>query len=166
MRFFDKCKSLDDLRRAYKDALKKYHPDNGGDVEICQAVNAEYAEAFERLKNSRVRFDDSDMEAKESKKWDMEADEKIREQIFNFIHFEGIEIEIIGSWIWIDGLTFPFRDALKNAGFQWSRNRKKWHWSSDPAAHKRYYKNKLSFDEIKSKYGYSSVEIEKVLRLA
>ena len=166
MKFFEKCKNLDELRQAYKEALKKHHPDNGGSEEMCKALNVEYKEAFDRLKNSRAKCEDPEQEKKESKKWSEEADEAIRNQIFNFVHCEGLNIEIIGCWVWIDGTTFPHRDKLKEHGFTWSRNRKKWHWTSEPATEFRRYKNKLGFDEIRSKYGSASVDTEKQILLA
>ena len=166
-RFFDNCKTLDELRKTYKELLQKYHPDNGGDLEICKMVNVEYKKAFDHLKNSRVHFTDAEQEAKEQKKWSEEADERIREMIMKFINFEGMNIEIIGCWIWVDGLTFPFKDALKEAGFKWSRSRQKWHWTSEPATEHRYYKGgKMKFDEIRNKYGSANVETEKQLKLA
>lgn len=166
MTFFKYCKTLDELRKAYKEALQKHHPDNGGDAEICKQVNVEYKKVFDRLKSDRPHYEDETQEAKESRKWDADADEKIREMIHRFIHFEGMNIEIIGCWIWIDGGTFPYKDELKQAGFQWSRNRKKWHWTSEPATARRYYKGKLNFEEIRSKYGSAAVEPEKQKKLA
>lgn len=40
--YFRDFNTLEELRKQYKELLKKYHPDNGGDVAIMQEVNAEY----------------------------------------------------------------------------------------------------------------------------
>jgi len=40
--YFKDINTLEELRKQYKELLKKYHPDNDGDVAIVQEVNAEY----------------------------------------------------------------------------------------------------------------------------
>lgn len=160
--YFSKCNNLEELRTEYKTLLKKYHPDNGGDAETCKAINVEYKKAFERLKNNAG----VEEETADKKKWNEEADEKIREQIFNFIHFESLNIEIIGCWIWIDGDTFQYREELKSYGFKWSKNRKKWHWTSEEATEHCYFKGKKSFEQLRSKYGSTRVQQEEAAKLA
>lgn len=50
--YFMNCKNLDELKKAYKAAAMKYHPDMGGDTATMQAINAEYEARFEVLKRS------------------------------------------------------------------------------------------------------------------
>ena len=41
--YFKNPKTLEDLRKQYRDLLKQYHPDNpAGSTEACQEINAEY----------------------------------------------------------------------------------------------------------------------------
>lgn len=43
MYFTDGIKTLDELRKQYRDLLKMYHPDNaGGSTEATQEINSEY----------------------------------------------------------------------------------------------------------------------------
>ena len=51
--YFMNCKNLDELKKAYKAAAMKYHPDMGGDTATMQAINAEYEARFEVLKRSQ-----------------------------------------------------------------------------------------------------------------
>ena len=51
--YFINCKTLDELKKAYKAAAMKYHPDMGGDTATMQAINAEYEARFEVLKRSQ-----------------------------------------------------------------------------------------------------------------
>lgn len=45
--YFTGIKTVEELRRKYRELLKKYHPDNDGvSVEITQAINAEYDALF------------------------------------------------------------------------------------------------------------------------
>ena len=51
--YFVNCKNLDELKKAYKAAAMKNHPDKGGDTATMQAINAEYSARFEVLKRSQ-----------------------------------------------------------------------------------------------------------------
>lgn len=51
-KYFDKVSTLEELRKQYKNLLKKYHPDNaGGSTEATQEINAEYDDLFRALKD-------------------------------------------------------------------------------------------------------------------
>lgn len=122
IRFFKDVKTVAELRKAYINLLKVNHPDNGGDVEICKAINAEYDYLIGRLpKDTTGKTAQSTAEARK----DFQIDKEIREIINQIIRFDGINIEVVGSWIWIDGNSYPYKEELKGFGFQWSRARKK-----------------------------------------
>lgn len=53
MKHFKNVKSFDDLKKQFKELLKKYHPDNGGDVEIMKEVNVEFDSLFPIWKNRK-----------------------------------------------------------------------------------------------------------------
>lgn len=38
-----------------------------------------------------------------------------------------IEIELVGSWIWVSGNTYPVKEQLKEAGIFWAGKKKKWY---------------------------------------
>ncbi len=52
-KYFKNIKSFDDLKKQFKDLLKKHHPDNGGDAEIMKVVNVEYDSLFLIWKNRK-----------------------------------------------------------------------------------------------------------------
>jgi hypothetical protein len=68
----------------------------------------------------------------------------------------GIEIELIGSWIWITGNTFPVRGMLKNEGYKFSHSKAVWYW------HKGEYFKKsgklMSMDDMRDAWGSEKVE--------
>lgn len=152
--YFNNVKTLEELRTLYRDFLKTVHPDNGGSVEACQELNAQYDATFERLKNSAPVMDGG----KEQVKWDATEDAALRDALSKIIHIKDINIEIVGCWIWVDGITYPAKDDLKCAGFKWSKARKKWHFA--PYEHKYYKGGKKSFDDLRRTYGSSTVETE------
>lgn len=50
MKWFKNVSNIEELRKEYRQLLKKYHPDNdGGNVEITQGINTEYDALFARL---------------------------------------------------------------------------------------------------------------------
>ena len=49
-RYFNNVETLVQLRKQYKELLKRYHPDNGGSEEITKAINTEYDQLFKVLK--------------------------------------------------------------------------------------------------------------------
>lgn len=52
-KYFKDINTLEELRKQYRDLLKKYHPDNkGGNTKITQEINAEYDRLFKVLKNT------------------------------------------------------------------------------------------------------------------
>ena len=61
--YFKNVQTLDELRKQYKDLLKKYHPDNGGSEDITKAINVEYEKLFKILKDNHSRQDTADNNA-------------------------------------------------------------------------------------------------------
>lgn len=52
MNYFNNVKTLEELRKQYKELLKKYHPDNpNGSTEATKEINVEYEKLFKVLKN-------------------------------------------------------------------------------------------------------------------
>lgn len=153
-KYFAGVKTLEELRSVYRDLLKANHPDNGGSTEKMQDINAAYKNAFDLLK-SGAKLDDE----KEKIRWSEAEDAAIREALYKVVHLDGLNIEIVGCWIWIDGNTYAARDTLKEAGYTWSRARRKWHFA--PYEKKFYRGSKKSFDQIRRKYGSQEVENEK-----
>lgn len=134
------------------------HPDNGGDVVTCQEITAEYKKLFDMFKAGQTP------EEEKKNTFDYKADEALRNVINNIVSFDGVNIEVVGSWIWVDGNTFPYKEELKKLGFKWSKNRKKWHFSTEPSG--KWYKKKMSFEDIQKKYGSEKVKTSNVSKIA
>ena len=50
MTYFRNVETLEELRKQYKELLKKFHPDNvNGSTEATQEINAEYDRLFKTL---------------------------------------------------------------------------------------------------------------------
>ena len=104
-RYFSNVNTLEELRKQYRDLLKKYHPDNAnGSTEATQEINAEYDRLFKMLKDrheskSADGSQSSDKSDYNNMKYDFSEDAKLREILQKIINFDGINIEIVGCWI-------------------------------------------------------------------
>lgn len=169
MKYFSNVITLEDLRKQYKELLKKFHPDNPqGSTEATQAINAEYDNLFKVLKaRHEHKASDSD-KAKTSKsyedmKYDFSEDEKLRKILQNIITYAGINIEIIGCWIWVDGNTLAYKDNLKALGFKWAREKKKWYFHTE--AFRKKSRKKLDINDIRNYYGSTEVQTDELRQI-
>lgn len=163
-KYFKNVGTIEELRRQYKELLKCYHPDNGGNEEIMKAINVEYEQLFKTLKN-RHESKASSTESKQKESfYNFEEDEKLREILNKVINFEGITITIAGSWIWISGNTSQYKKDLKTFGFKWASQKKMWYWHSEEYIKKS--RKTLSFNDIRDYYGSTEVKTESKLKLA
>jgi len=171
--YFKNVQTLDELRKQYKDLLKKYHPDNGGSEETTKAINVEYEKLFKILKNNHSRQDTTEGNAGsnhssynnsyDNMKYDFTEDELLREMLQKVIYLSDITIEIIGAWLWISGNTYQYRKELKELGFKFASQKKCWFWHSDAFRKKSH--RRLSMDDIRGYYGSTEVESNGRIRL-
>ena len=168
MGYFNNVKTLEELRKQYKELLKKYHPDNpNGSTEATKEINVEYEKLFKVLKNRHEnrakQTSDTDKKSYDNMKYDFSEDEKLREVLQSIITLQNINIEIVGCWIWVDDNTYEHKDTLKALGFKWAREKKKWYFHTE-SFRKRSHK-KLSMDDIRNYYGSTEVQTEEVKRI-
>lgn len=158
-KYFDNISTLEELRMQYKELLKLHHPDNGGILEIMQEINAEYDRMFKILKNQHENNFYSNRASTNTEynnmKYDFAEDEKLREMLNKIIHFDGIDIELVGAWIWVSGNTYACKKQLKELGFKWASQKKMWYWHSEVFQKKS--RKTLSMDDIRNYYGSTRV---------
>lgn len=150
MKYFENCATLDDLKKAYRSAAMKHHPDVGGDPETMKQINNDYAARFEILKSRHNETSDEYHKTTET------ADE-FRDIVATLLRLDDLEIELCGSWLWIGGNTIEHKDTLKAAGCRWSSNKKLWYWHH-PEEGVKWRKRKTSMQEIRTKYGSETIQ--------
>jgi len=163
MKYFKNVGTLEELRRQYKVLIRKYHPDNvNGSTEATQDINAEYDRLFKILKDRHESKSDktADSTANEETEYsknmyDWENDKALREVLQKIINFDGIEIEIVGAWIWVSGNTYAYKKELKEVGFKWASQKKMWYWKSE--TYQKKSRKSLSMEDIRSYYGSTKV---------
>ena len=162
MNYFNNVRTREELRRQYKELLKKHHLDNPqGSTAATQEINAEYDRLFRLLKDKHENNSDNitHKESEYSKNmYDWENDRSLREVLQKIINFDGIEIEIVGAWIWLSGNTYNYKKELKELGFKWASQKKQWYFHTD-IFRKKSHKS-LSMDDIRSYYGSTKVQTD------
>lgn len=156
MKWFKDINSLGELRKRYRKLVIQYHPDNNKNTEeTIKEINSEYDTLFRRLKDDFEHGEAYDKATDRQKQtYDWQKDQKIRDMILQLAKFEGITVEIAGTWIWVSD-CYPYRKELKGLGFHWAREKKRWYIHFDD--HYRFGSRPASMDYIRNKYG--SVEI-------
>ena len=142
-KYFEHLNTLAAIKAEYKRLVKINHPDVGGDNATMQEINRQYTEAVEWITKHGEGRDRQDAAA--------EVPRDYINAVAAVVNLRGLEVELVGSWIWVTGETRLHKDALKAAGYRWASKKVAWYWRPEYAAcHKG---SKMSLDEIKDKYG-------------
>ena len=144
---FQDIEGINEAKKIYKTLAKKLHPDIGGSEEDFKILN----EIYNNLIEHKIYFSNSS-------KFDIEL-EKI---ISLILHFENINIELVGSWIWVSGDTKEIKEKLKEIGFKWASKKKMWYYGEMKAKNP----NPKSMEEIKSKYGSETLKSNEKKKIA
>ena len=155
MKWFDDCRTLEEVKAKYKQLAKQYHPDLGGDTATMQQINRAYTEATARAaKGANLSEEETESEILSS--------EAYRQAIEQIIYLDGITIELVFKWIWVTGNTYPVRATLKTAGFLFASKKQAWYFRT--AEYKVNKSSGKSLDEIRNKYGSEVLNEDKPKR--
>lgn len=154
--YFTGCFKVEHLKREYKRLAMLHHPDRGGDLRVMQAVNAEYHEKLKGYDGSESTGEDGKAH-KYSYRYEREQSlvDKISELIA--LRMVGVNIDLIGTWIWVTGETKPQKDKLKAIGMKWHSKRLCWFYQNDGYRHR--YSNS-SLNSLAAKYGCESFKAD------
>jgi DnaJ-class molecular chaperone len=145
MKYFENINNLEDLKKAFLRLCKELHPDNGGDIEKFKEMKQEYESLVKHLKVFGSA-ENMDQENKENE-FDFSAFSEVLEKISGL----DIDIELIGSWLWVTGNTRENKDLLKSLNFKWASKKKAWYIHFMPYV-KRSRKT-ISLDRARYLYG-------------
>lgn len=146
---------MEDIKKSYLKLAKANHPDMGGKLEDMQSINAEFD--FLKLHNFNVkRSNTGDVYTDEREERADNVTDNFKEIVEVLINLDGILIEVVGSWMWVTGDTFPHKDAIKSAGGRWQRKKRAWYFA--PEGFKpRHRATNESLDEVKARYGSATI---------
>lgn len=148
MKWFAGVTTVEQLRKKYRELLRKHHPDNGGSVSDMQEINAQYDALFSVLSHeNKLGGEDSTDEEK--------AENEAFKAVMSRIAHINADIEICGCWIWVEKGSYENRELLKSVGFRFASRKKAWYWHYGEW-HRRG-KREITLDEIRLKYGSEKV---------
>ncbi|PDY47456.1 molecular chaperone DnaJ [Bacillus pseudomycoides] len=142
MKFFQSVTTLEELKKQYKKLAKKYHPDLGGKHEDFIELKKEYDRLFEQLHSKAGEQNNG-------------AYQKIIDELIKY----DLEIEIIGTWIWVTGNTYSLKIKLKELGLKWASKKKAWFWYE--GEYKKFHKKDFTLDEIRSMHEVTRIKKNK-----
>ena len=151
--YFSNCKTIEEAKRLYHKLAMENHPDLGGKLETMQAINNEYDIVAERLKNIHENASGEQYTTEQNSN-EIPAD--FRDLINKLIHLDGINIELVGRWIWLTGNTYFHKDTIKSLGFKYASAKKAWYWHSEQDSTTN--RKRMSLEQIKEKYGCQSFQ--------
>lgn len=157
-RYFEGIKTVEDLKQKYKELVKKLHPDLSKKDTTKEFVEMkkQYEEKFEKVKNTFINSQGEYYE-----KENTETPEEFTEIIEKLIKIDGINIEIIGSWIWITGNTKEQKDYLKELGFRFSGNKQAWYYHT--GSYRKRSKKKHTLSEIREMFDNTKIKEQRKL---
>lgn len=118
MKWFASINTINDLRNRYKQLLIQYHPDNNPGTDTTatmQEINTQYDELLKCFTSNQTFYPQNDNSKETELKNILNEVIKIKADIL---------IELIGTWIWVSGNTFPIRKQLSELGFEWASKKK------------------------------------------
>lgn len=147
-RWFEDVTDIETLRKRYREFLKLYHPDNGGNEEVMKEINSAYEAVFAQMSR------ENKADGKSTTYEDKAEDKALREVLQKIIHINA-DIEIVGNWLWVEKGSYEYRQLLKEAGFHYASRKRAWYWHYGEW-HRRS-KREITLDEIRMKYGSEKV---------
>jgi len=140
---------LDSLKQEYRKLALIYHPDKGGTTAQFQELQNEYDKLRDKILSGSTL-------SEEEKENEIVIDEAIRNAINAVINLEGINIQLIGKWVWCSGLTYPVRTVFSSAGFKPIKKDNIFYWVYKGVESKS--RGGTDFNDIVKKYGSTPIK--------
>lgn len=140
-----KAKTVEELKKIYRKMALVYHPDKGGSDKEMAELNNLYEKLFDQLKEGNTK----------------ETNRQFVDIIDKLMKFDGLEIDIVGTWVWVYGNTHACKEELKEMGFRWASKKKKWYLGEFT----KKKRSSMTYKQIVDKYGVEKHETKKVKKL-
>jgi hypothetical protein len=144
--FYYGCTSAAEVQLRFEELSKIY----GNQEEVMLVLRNEYSTLMNVLMPSKPA---------EAEKEEKVTVSDIINSLQAKINPEGLHLEICGSWLWITGKTYLVKDALKELGFRYSKNKLSWYWRSED--NRSGNQEPVPFEMIKEKYGAKEIALSK-----
>lgn len=158
--YFNECATLEEAKQLYKKLARENHPDMGGDLRTMQEINAAYSDFLQNFaKREAYSRQEQAHTANRKSAADFHDMDEIGEQLRTMINFalnlEGVEVELMGLWVWLTGNTKAHKDAFKAWNetsplkWRWMHKKQAWVFAGVPS----FNRQEKTLDQIRSTYG-------------
>jgi len=149
--YFDGLKTVQEVKAEYRRLAMKNHPDLGGDVTVMQVINAAYESALKACDGQATVGEDG---IERVYKYNPQVEQEIVTKLSELLamRMEGVDILLIGTWLWVLGNTKPHKEELKKLECQWHSKRGAWYFRT--AENRVWRKYEGSLQDIARNYGY------------
>ena len=147
--FFSGLNTINEIKSEYRRLAKINHPDRGGDTETMQKINAAYHAALETL-DGRVSVGTDGK--RHTYRYNHDVEQEVMDKVLELLslNLPNVQIEVIGTWVWVNGDTRPVKEQLKSLGLRWHGKRQMWYWRRFTY---RRRMSKMSTDDLRKMYG-------------
>lgn len=140
---------IEEAKRQYNRLAFQYHPDRGGDEDAMKQINVEWDYLCAHNYNIHESASGS-VYTDEQQDVPDEVTQRFKKIINALLELDGVGIEICGSFIWLSGETYQWKELLKGLGFKWARKKRRW-YLAPTQKHKR--NNDWSMERIRARHG-------------
>lgn len=158
MKWFTNVRTVEELRKQYRQLMKKHHPDVGGNTEDAKEINNEYDTLFAALSRQEAQERPQGKREKDTTE-DKAAEDKAIRAVLDALAGIDADVEIIGSWVWVTRNSYAYKELLKSLNFHFASKKKAWYFHPDE--YRRRSKREVTLDEIRTKYGSERVSYHK-----
>lgn len=149
--------SMDGLKKSYRRKSLEYHPDrNPHGLEMMKLINLAYEVLVEH-----PNFWMSDVSHDYSRFTERPLDEEMQRIIDKVKRWPDVEIEIIGSWLWIKTRPTDLRFSVRFSflGLGYSKKRQAWYWHP-PDFEFSDHKSEMSMNDMRRAFGSRKIKNE------
>lgn len=175
-RFFAEIASSDvaTIKKLYRQLAMKYHPDLCTELsrdeatEWMKEINRQYEQALKGADGAETPGDDGRVHTyryrEEQEREIIDLIDRTISRLRDPIASGDLEFWLIGSWLWIQGDTKPWRDTLGKGpddkpGLGYSWHSKRLCWYAKPTGYRSHYSGK-SLGHLAAQYGATNLADE------
>jgi len=154
--YFKTCETVADVKKLYRELAKENHPDHGGSTRTMQIINDLYHAKLRKLDGqTSIGTDKKKHQYHYNHVVEQELIDKINELLK--IKMIDVEMELIGTWLWVKGDTKKYRKEFKKLKLCWHPKRNAWYYRKYDYRRKM---SNLSFDQLRQMYGSKDIDQE------
>lgn len=139
--YFVYCDNLNDVLHTFKKLAVKYGQNGGRDSAEFNKLIQDYYQILEKDPKFQLLKVKANLREELLKVPDLIAGALLPD----------VNLEYCGTWLWVTGSTYEYRDKLKELGYRYSNNKKCWYWRPYTEASK--VTKPTSMEYIRKTYG-------------